>query len=114
MDAWTWVAHYADGGTLEELDPHGDHGFADVDLERVCGFELRPIGAGLPAVYVMIDAAAGERPVFFRRRATSWLLAGGDPSTVFTCVGRRDGHGATCVFLDETGRVLLADEGAMD
>jgi len=109
-DAWTWIARYDDGACVAELDPHGDHGFADVDLERVRAFELQPSNpdSSLPSFCVLIDPARGQRPIFFRRRATAWLLAGGESETVLTCVGRRDDASATYLFLDAQGHVVVS------
>lgn len=110
-DAWTWVARYDDGSCIAELDPHGDHGFADVELERVRAFELHPADpeSGLSTFCILIDPLRGQVPIFFRTRATEWLLAGGESETLHTCIGRREGDVETYIYCDDTRRVVIAD-----
>lgn len=110
------MARYADGECVAELDPRGDHGFADVDLERVTAFELHPVDptSGRSSYCVLVDPHKGQVPIFFRTRATGWLLAGGEPETVMTCIGRQqtvaDQTLSVYVFLDEQGHVVISDE----
>jgi len=68
-DVYTWVAFYQDGTSLREFDETGqDHGFGEVDLDRLGAFALLPTVPGLSAAQVLIDPASGQRPIFFRRR----------------------------------------------
>jgi hypothetical protein len=69
-DVWTWVAEYADGTTIFEMDDAGYdvHGLKDVDLSRVVRFTLIPLREGLPTPTVQLDQASGQRLIFTRRR----------------------------------------------
>jgi hypothetical protein len=110
-----WTAHYDDGTTVEEYGPDGDHGFADVDLSRVRIFELDPVdpSSGRSSFGVLIDPSKNQRPIFFRRRASSWANAGGPGETMMTCIGRQETvegkNASTYVFFDDAGHVLIAD-----
>ena len=117
-DAWTWIAHYADGESVAELDPRGDHGFADVDLERVRAFEVRLLepANGQASFCLLVDPDKGERPFFVRTRASSWLLAGGEAETLHTCLGlqqtRGDAQLTVYVQFDDQGHVIISSERA--
>ena len=115
-NAWTWVAFYDDGSQLLETgDPAGDHAFSEIDLARCTGFQLEPVDpdSGRSSFMVLIDPKKGQRPIFFRRRATPWEIAGGEPETLMTCIGRQEKAGrrnfSTYVFFDDAGHVLIAD-----
>lgn len=113
MDAWTWVARYDDGSSISELDPHGDHGFADVELDRVCAFELHPVDpSNVQASFcVVVNPQKGEVPFFVRTRASSWLLAGGDDELLHTVLGLRQSDGQTLyVTFDDERRVVISSE----
>lgn len=76
-DAWFWRMHYRDGSTLEEFDGDGqDHGFAEVAISEVIAVELLPLREGLPSHVMLIDLAAGQRPIFFRRRLHPLIMTG--------------------------------------
>jgi hypothetical protein len=115
-DAWTWVARYADGESVAELDPRGDHGFADVDLERVRAFEVCPVdpAANQASFCLLVDPDKGERPFFVRTRASAWLLAGGEVETLHTVLGlqRTVGESLLTVYVhfDGQGHVVIASE----
>ncbi len=69
-DVFTWIACYDDGSSLMEIESDGtEHGFAEVDLDRLSAFVLNPMREGLPSPVVKIDRAGGQRPIFFRRRS---------------------------------------------
>lgn len=114
-ETWLWTAFYDDGSSLSEFDAADgtEHGFGDIDLTRLREFCLLPVDATQPAFSVLIDPAKGQRPIFFRRRASNWLLSGEGAETLLTCIGRQETvHGtnvSTYVFFDERGHVLIAD-----
>ena len=110
MDNWTWVARYEDGSSIAELDPAGDHGFADVDLGRVRQFELFPLDPSAGQLSFCILVAEGEQPFFTRVRGSGWLLRGGDTKALHTCLGlQREGQ-TTYVTFDDHGRVVISGE----
>jgi hypothetical protein len=63
-DAYTWIAHYRDGGSVRETD---DVSFATVDQSRLATIELHPLVANFAPIVVQIgDEMEG---MFFRRRS---------------------------------------------
>lgn len=116
-DAWTWRAIYPDGSFLDEYDEQGGHhGFAEVDLEHISIFVLLPTREGLPTHHVLIDAASGQRPIFFRRRTLSVnpLTEAVEGSQTIHVLGwQRTIQGqniASYSFIYEDGSVLLSDD----
>lgn len=137
-DTWTWTAFYRDGTVLEEYGSDGDHGFGEIDLRRLWQFQASHVDGSGRAYGVTIDPDKGQRPIFFRRRASDSTQ--GQPGyTIMTCVGRQETvwassrcrrcgavQTAPCVpecpvrgtrgrnvsvyvFFDDNGRVLIAD-----
>jgi hypothetical protein len=116
-DAWTWVVEYADGAELRECGPDGgDHGFAEVDHARAARLLLLPAREGLTAHVVTVDAAAGERLIFFRRRTVRTDPATDEAAYEATvhCVGfQRTTRGVnfqTFTFLFDDGSVLVSSD----
>jgi hypothetical protein len=65
-DQLLWVAGYDDGTQLEECDGNADHGFGEVDLERLRYFALVPRSGG--GVQHVVQQSKGTKLIFFRRR----------------------------------------------
>lgn len=111
-DKWTWVAVYEDGSLIAERDLIDGvaHPWADVEPARVIELRALPIAQGLPMFGVVRKLDDPALPVFFRRRATAWLLAGGEGSTMH-CLGLEwpDGH-AAYTFWDDNGHVVLTSD----
>lgn len=116
-DGWTWRVHYSDGTTFDEYEPDGtEHSFAEVDNPRVAVVELLPQHDWLAEHVVKIDAAAGTRPIFFRRRSRIVNLESGEDTAgpVIHCLGwQKTVNGrnvASYLFLFADGSSLTTDD----
>src|SRR5512146_1487349 len=76
-DAWMWEARYLDGTTLPEFTWEAkeqqwkDHGWAEVDKDRLAAFALIPMRPGLPSHMLALNPLVSgntTRFIFFRRR----------------------------------------------
>jgi hypothetical protein len=105
-DRWSWAAHLIGGEVIDQEN----HGWADVDPDQLDFAVVEPVDETLPQIRVALQATNGMRPVFFRRRASPWLLGGGDWLTT-QCLGleRPDGTGVY-LFWNDQGQLLLTDD----
>ena len=130
LDAWTWTAHYADGSALGEWDEQGnEHGFREVEVDRVVALELTHVADALPPLAVLVDGPGGQKPVFFRRRTVTLSADGQEKEReTVTCIGWEGPEGKGSIgggsddtlwfnthgrnaylFTDDAGRIVLTD-----
>lgn len=65
-DLYVWLAVYADGGTLSEVEGETLHHYADIDQSRLVAFILRPTVEGITQHAVKLQP--GDHLVFKRQR----------------------------------------------
>ncbi len=117
-DLWHWRAVYRDGSTLDEYDPAGDHGLADVDQSKLVEFWLLPQYPHLlPAVVRLTHPES--RLIFFRRRNAT-LSDGSNNGTGVHSVrtlhvlgvqrGEGDGMLDALTFLFPDGSMIVSDD----
>ena len=121
QDAWHWVAHYTDNGTIGEyeLDDDGNevaHSWQHIDMSKFHYLELIPQRPWLGRHILALPD--GARPIFFRRRLALQEL---DSQQVvdsgirpITCIGWQktvEGKNvASFTFLLEDGTSVLSDD----
>jgi hypothetical protein len=111
---FTWSAVYRDGSVLPERDPDGtEHGWAEIDQDRLDLFALMPQRPGLPSPVLKLSPAV--RPIFFRRRVVTLDPDGGPEQTrtitvlgFATTVEQRAVKAFVAVYPD--GSVLISDQ----
>lgn len=119
---YVWEAVYEDGTTLPEVGRDGvsgevvKHGFAEVDLARCSAFVLHSVVPECRDILVKIDAASGQRPIFFRRYQAEYDFETGETRRLepIHCIGwQRTVHGVNVshyTFIFPDGSLLLSDE----
>lgn len=115
-DVYNWIAYYNDGTILQEIDPEGDHGFADIDHSKLVQFLLVPQKEGFYPVVVSINVAEGQRLIFFRRTKIDFNITNGTEShrDRITCVGYQQTVQGTNVsvynFIMPDGTSMLSND----
>lgn len=112
VEDFYWTAVYPDGSTLPEVAPDGsEHGWAEIDQDRLEAFCLQPSRIGLPTAVLRLH---DSRPIYFRRRSIENILTGdGSVSGTITVLGFQRTVNGTCVkafvaFYPD-GTVLVSD-----
>lgn len=72
-----WTAYYSDGGSLQQFDSGGEHGYAEIDRSRLCAFALRDF-CGRLVICLHLDP--GQRLIYRKRHEQR---AGSERVTVY-------------------------------
>jgi hypothetical protein len=113
---WNWRAHYNDGTKLDEWENNTEHGWKDVDLDRLVAFELIPDYDCLHLPRPTLSITPTMRPIFFRRNRVEIDPNGGNEvgRIVVPCLGwQKTIEGVNVksfTFYFEDGSVVVTDD----
>ncbi|GEM_PF-5555039 len=109
-DIWRWRVHFLDGTLMDEVAGGYVHTWEQVNWHQVRAVELIPQVAGVSNHALFVDAMAGQRAVFQRRRLIEL-----DPNTgqqthrpSVTILGWVQGETASYTFFHADGGVLMS------
>lgn len=107
-DLWRWRVHFLDGTLMDEVAGGYEHTWSQVNWQQIRAVELIPQQPGLPNHALFVDAQAGERAVFLRRRQLEYNPATGEQEhrPGITVLGWTRGELAAYTFFHADGGII--------